>query len=1057
MAAAMTLSDLSIRRPVFATVLSLLLVILGCMAALRLPVRELPDVTAPVVGISTSYRGASADIIESRITQVLENELAGVEGIDKLSSSSRDGSSSITIEFDVGRDLDAAANDVRERVARVVARLPEDADPPQISKTGESTDPVLMLAVSSSRRSDLELSDYVERYLNDPLAAIPGVAQVRGGGTRRYAMRIWLDRQAMAARQITVADVTGALRTQNVQLPSGRIESQQREFSVRTDMSFRTPAEFENLVLTHGGDGYLVRLRDIASVQLGAEDARTIARSDGKPTVMMMLVPQSTANVLQVAQAAKAEVAALQAQLPEDITLKVQVDNSAFIIASMEKVMRALLETLVIVLVVIYLFLGSLRAMIIPAVTIPVSILAAATVMAALGYSLNTVTLLGAVLAIGLVVDDAIVVLENIVRRAEHGEPGLLAAMNGAREIGFAVIATTLVLIAVFLPISYLQGTIGRMFSEFGVTIAAAVGFSALVALTLTPMMCSKLFANGVQRGRLASAVDNAFQRVAQRYRRWLSAALSGRRPFWILASTGAVAASVIALLLLGWPFAAARLPQELTPSEDRGAIRVMVTGIEGASLTYMDDKFKQVEDFARSEMDRGNVRNVLARVGGGNGGNVSSDVNSGMVMVRLVDWNRRNESAEQIAERLRREMAGIPGVRAFPTLPSAFAQRSGNSPVQVVLEGPDYATVSGWSDQVMARIARDNPRILNLDSDYKERKPQLYVQVDRNRAADLGVPMDSIGSTLETMMGSSTVTTYISGGREYNVMLQARDDQRATVSDLDNIYVRGTASASSAAPVVPLASVVQINEQAGPTELKRFNRQRAVTISATLAPGYALGDALQYIERVVHEEIHEGTPQIDYDGQSRELKRSSSGLLQTFGFALLIVYLVLAAQFESFVHPIVILASVPMALVGALLGLVIFGSSLNVYSQIGLVMLVGIASKNGILIVEFANQLRDRGTEFVQATIEAATTRLRPVLMTSLATAVGAVPLVIATGAGAESRRSIGATVFCGLILAVLLTMFVVPALYTLIARRTRSASYVSRLLDQQRQQDPG
>ncbi|MEO7773996.1 MAG: efflux RND transporter permease subunit [Steroidobacteraceae bacterium] len=1034
----MTISDLSIRRPVFATVLSLLLLILGVMAALRLPIREYPDVSAPVVNVFTSYRGASASVIEARITQVLENEIAGIEGIDKLNSSSRDESSILNIEFTPERDMESAANDVRDRVSRVLSRLPEEANPPQISKVSDSADPVMIIILSSPTLHPLELTDYAQRYLVDRFASVPGVATVRMGGARRYAMRVWLDRGGLAARQITVGDVEAALRAENVELPAGRIESAEREFTLRTDTSMTNESDFRALVVGRGADGYLVRLGEVARVEIAAEDQRSYARVNGAPAIFLPIVAQSTANILEVSKGIKQELARIQPTLPKDMALEINLDNSIFILESMKKVLHALAETLVVVLVVIFLFLGSMRATLIPAVTIPVSLFAAATVMTALGYSVNTLTLLGAVLAIGLVVDDAIVVLENIVRRIEQGEPALLGAINGSREIGFAVVATTMVLVAVFLPISYLQGNVGRMFSEFGITVAAAVVFSALVALTLTPMMTSKLFGAGIERGRFATFVDDLFQRFALGYEARLRYVLVGRRPIIVLSAAGVSAAAVICLMVIGWPIKGLKLPQEFIPAEDRAAIQIQISAPEGSSLAYTDRQIRRVADIARDEVKRGNALGVNERTGSFGRG----DVSSGQIFMPLSLWDKREESAEQIVQRLRVRTADVPGVRVNPIAPRGNFGGYGK-PVQIVLQGSEYSELVALADKIIDK-AQQNPRLFNVESDYLERKPQFALSIDRNKAADLGVSLSNVGRVLETMLGSRVVTTFPRGGDEYNVILQAREEQRASVSDLDNIYVRSDSSRS----LIPLASLVRIEEQAGAIELRRFNRLRSVTVAANLAAGYSLGDALEFMDGVIKEVAPNGA-QVDYNGESRELKRSASGLYLTFGFALLIVYLVLAAQFESFVHPLVILAAVPMALTGAIFGLWLFGSTINVFSQIGAVMLIGIASKNGILIVEFANQLRDRGEEFLEAIIHSSRVRLRPVLMTSLATAAGAMPLMMASGAGAESRQSIGATVFFGATTAVALTLFVVPTLYVLIARNTRSPQYVTRLIE--------
>ncbi len=1041
----MTLSDISVRRPVFATVISLLLLILGFMAALRLPIREYPDVSRPIVGVSTFYRGANAKVIETRVTQVLEGELAGIEGVEKMTSSSRDQISRINIEFSIDRDLDAAASDVRERVSRAQASLPEEVEAPQVTKVDDGTDAIMYINVTSPIRSALELTDYTERNLSDRFSSVPGVATIRVGGGRRYAMRVWLNREALAARQLTVADVENALRRENVELPAGRIESEQREFTLRTDTAMNSEEDFRNLTIGRGADGYQVRLSEVAEVQLAAEDERTLARSNGQPGVSIGIFPTSKANVLEVSQAVRAELERTREGLPADIQLEVNLDFTVFIVESMRKVVLVLGETLLIVLVVIFVFLGTWRATLMPALTIPVSILAAAIVMVALGYSINTLTLLGAVLAIGLVVDDAIVVLENIARRIEAGEASLLAAINGSREISFAVVATTLVLMAVFVPVSYMEGTLGRLFGEFGVTVAAAVAFSALVALTLTPMMASKLFSGGIKRGRLATRLDVFFKQLTSNYREALGNGLEGRRPLMIVGGAFAFATLLVLLLVVGQPFGGLKLQQEFAPKEDRAMLPILVSGPEGASLANVDRYMRQIEVLLQSEVEAGNARRVITRSGSfGSPG----DVNAGTLYTPLTLWDEREDTADQIAQRIRMRTAGITGVRIVVITPPGLGIRGQGKPLQVVLGGTNYDELARWRDQVVARVQAENPRIINLDSDYQERKPQLLISIDRNKSADLGVSLQNVGRTLETMLGSRIVTTFLRGGEEFNVVLQARDEDRATVTDLGNIYVRSERTGS----MVPLSALVSVQESAGPEQLRRFDRLRSITLSANLAAGYSLGEALEYMEDTIRSEVPEGV-QINYDGESRELKQSGGRLWLTFAFALLIVYLVLAAQFESFIHPFVILATVPLAISGALIGLFLFNASINVFSQIGAIMLIGIACKNGILIVEFANQLRDRGADHLQAVVDAATIRLRPIMMTSLCTAFGAVPLMTATGAGAESRQAIGSAVFFGVMFSLVLTLFVVPALYALIARNTRSPHYISDLIDRLRE----
>ncbi|HET9863281.1 MAG TPA: efflux RND transporter permease subunit [Steroidobacteraceae bacterium] len=1036
----MIISEMSVRRPVLATVMSLLLFILGLAAVFGLSLREYPDIERPVVNIETRYRGASADVVETRITQIIENEIAGIEGVERLNSSSRDERSQINVEFTLDRDLDAAANDVRERLSRVVQRLPLEADPSRITKVDSGTDPIMWINVSSTQRNILELTDYLNRYLVDQFSTLDGVASVRVNGARRYAMRVWLVRENLAARQLTVADVENALLRENVELPAGRLESAQREFTLRTDTNLRTEEDFRNLVVGRGADGYLVRLGEVAQVRLASEDDRSISRTNGQSGTSMAIIPQSKANVLATSAAVKQRLLEVQKTLPKDLKAEINIDNGVFISASLKNVVMALSETLVLVLIVIFLFLGTVRATLIPAVTIPVSIIAAAIVMLALDFSINTLTLLAAVLAIGLVVDDAIVVLENIVRRIEGGEPALLAAIRGSHEIGFAVVATTLVLMAVFVPISFMSGDVGRLFGEFGVTVAAAVGFSAFVALTMTPMMTAKLFANGMPKSRVAGGVDRLFHNLDERYADGLRRALTGRRPLWLVGGAMALFGLLVLLLVEGIPFPGLKLSSEVAPQEDRAFVRIFVTAPEGASLAYMDRQLRTVEDIAMEEVARGNAKRVSTRSGGFGR---SADFSTGFVMLPLNLWDQRDESAGEIAERLRQRTEHIAGARVNVNQAGSALTRGSTRPLAIALGGGDYDEIVKWRDKVMQRVAAENPNIRNLESDYLERQPRVLVQIDRNKAADLGVSLQTVGRTLETMLGSRIVTTFERAGEEYDVILQAQDEQRASVNDLDNLYVRSDKDGA----LIPLAALVRIEERAGPTELRRTDRMRAIELAGSLAPGYALGDAVEYMEKVIREEAPNA--QIIYNGETYQLKKSGNTMWITFGFALLVVYLVLAAQFESFIHPVVILVTVPLAITGALLGLFLFNSTINIFSQIGCIMLIGIACKNGILIVEFANQLRDRGVEFAEAVIQASATRLRPVLMTSLCTAFGAVPLMLAHGAGAESRESIGATVFFGTVVSLGMTLYVVPALYLLIARNTRSPEYMSRLID--------
>ncbi len=1030
----MRLSEVSVKRPVFATVISLMLVILGLLAASRLPVRELPNVESPVVSIDTTYRGASADVVENKITQVIEDRVAGLEGVTKMTSQSVDGRSSIDLEFDPNRPVDAAANDVRDRVARVADQLPEEADPPDIGKVDSNAAPIMYVNLSSDTMSVLELTDYADRVLSERLGVVPGVARVRLSGARRYAMRVWIDREALAARQLTVLDIENALRRENVQLPAGRIESSQRELTLRTETGLDTAQDFRQLAIGRGPDGYQVRLGEVADVRLAAENERTVSRSNGVPGISLGIEQVSKANTLEVAHGVRAELDRLRPELPPGTVLEINLDRSIFIEESMREVVIALGMSLSLVLAVIYLFLGNLRAMLIPAVTIPVSIIAAFIVMAAMGFSINILTLLGLVLAIGLVVDDSIIVLENIYRRIEGGEAPLLASVEGSREIGFAVIATTLVLMAVFVPISFLQGSVGQLFREFGFTLAAAVAFSSLVALSLTPMLASKLLSSGARHSRFAEWVDGFFRGLAARYEATLRRLML--RP-WLVVAAMLVAVGLAAMLFRS-------IPSELAPSEDRGMIFYSLTAPEGSSLEYIDRHARESEDIIARERATGDVVRGLLRIPGGFGG--ASDINQARGFLLLAPWSERERGAEEIAQSVRRQLNQIPGVRSSVGVIGGWTRGGGSSPVQVVLGGTDYKDLAQWRDQLMQRM-RDNPGLDNVQSNYEERKPELRVAVDRDRAADLGISLQTVGRTLETVLGSRIVTTYIDRDREYNVILQGRAEDRATPTDLDNLYVRSDRTGA----LIPLSNLVRLTETAGPMRLNRFDRLRAITVTASLAPGYTLGEALTYVEKVVKDELP-GSVRLEFDGQSREFKESGGQLYMMFLLAMVVVFLVLAAQFESFLHPFVIMTTVPLAVIGALVGLWMYGVSINVFSQIASIMLVGLAAKNGILIVEFANQLRDRGVEFREAVIGAAAIRLRPVLMTSFCTAFGALPLLLATGAGAESRQSIGVVVFYGVIISVFLTLVVVPAVYLIVARNTRSPQAISKMIDRLR-----
>ncbi len=1024
----MVLSDISIKRPVFATVISLILIVLGVASLFKMPIREYPKIDPPIIQIVTTYRGASAPVVDNQITEILEGAVAGIEGIKAIQSQSRDERSQITLEFRLTRDVDSAANDVRDRVARALARLPEQADTPIVQKVDGDSRPILWIALNSETLSPLDLTDIARRRIVDRLAIVEGVAQVLVLGERRFSMRIWLDRQALAARGLTVQDVEDAIRRENVELPGGRIESTARELTVRTDSRMSTPDQFRQVVVARGTGGAQVLLGEVARVEVGAEDTRGGYRINGRPSIGLGILRQSTANTLAVADGVKAEMERIKPTLPPGVDAIIGYDESLFIAQSIYEVEHALIIALALVVGVIFLFLRSVRATIIPAVAIPVSIVASFLPMAVFGFSVNVLTLLGLVLAIGLVVDDAIVVLENIHRRIELGEDPLLASLLGSREIAFAVIATTLVLVSVFLPLSFMGGNTGRLFTEFGIALAASVLFSGLIALTLTPMMCSKLLRAHEGESLLVRMTEPFFVAMNDGLRWTLDKAL--RAPVLVMGVSAAM--SLFAVVLFN------ALPKEFAPTEDRGVVIIPTTGPEGASFPYTTEHVIRLESLLQKYIDNGEAYAVFATVGGFQRpaiGNVAT------IFVRLAPWSERNRKQQAIASEIFPMVAGIPGIRGFALNPPSLGQRGFQPPLQFVIGGPDYDTLIAWRD-VFLEKARTNPRLLNLDHNFKETKPEVRVDIDRRKAADLGISIAAVGRTIETLMGSREVTTYVVGGQEYKVLLQAPDSARLSPYDLQNVFVR-----TGSGGLVPLSNVVTLSERARAQTLSRQDRVRAITIQASLAPGYSLGEALDFLDRTAKEVLPQEA-RISYLGQSLEFRESSGALYVTFALALLVVFLVLAAQFESFIHPFVILLSTPLAVTGGLLALWVTGQTLNVFSQIGMVLLIGLMAKNGILVVEFANQLRDRGMSIRDAVLEASVVRLRPILMTSIATVLGAVPLAMATGAGAESRQALGVVIVGGITLSTIVTLYAVPALYLLLAPYTKPIGAIAAKL---------
>ena len=1006
----MRISEISIRRPVFATVMSLMILLIGLVSFDRLSVREYPRIDEPVVTVTTKLIGASSEVIESQVTKPLEDSIAGIDGVDIITSISRSEQSQITVRFKLEKSPDDAAADVRDRVSRVRARLPDAIDEPVIAKVEADATPTIWLAFTSDTLSPLEVTDVINRIVKPRLQTVPGVSNVQINGDRLFSMRIWLDPDKLAAYKLTVQDVEDAIRKQNLEVPAGRIESQQREFSVTARTDLNTVPQFSEIALK-SVNGYTVRLRDVARIEQAPASERSSVRLNGVPSISTGIIRNATANPLEISAAVRKIMPQIQAELPPGVTVQVANDNAVFIDRSVKSVYRTIAEAVVLVALVVFVFLRTLRASIIPMVTIPVSLIGAFGIMAAAGFTINTLTLLALVLAIGLVVDDAIVVLENIFRHIEEGLEPFQAALKGAKEISFAVVAMTLTLVAVYAPLAFTPGRTGRLFTEFALTLAGAVIVSGFVALTLTPMMCSKLLSHNPKPNRFDRGMERVLVALSDGYGRVLGWVLTQR---WIVLLVMAAAAGGS-----WWLFKNAK--SELAPLEDRGVILATVNAPDGATLDYTARYLRAIETIGRNypEFDR-----VFVVAG-------NPTVSQGVSFLRTVDWSERTRSTQQLARDLQPQFQGLPGVTAFPITPPSlgqgFRERSIN---YVIVTSDSYDNLARVSQQFLAEIAK-NPGFVQPDTDLRLNKPEIFVEVDRARAADMGVNVDAVARTVETMLGGRVVTRYKRDADQYDVIVQTADRGRTTPEDIEKLFVRGRGEA-----MVPLSSLIKVREAVSPRELNHFNQRRSVSITANLAPGYALGEALQFMDQTAAKVLPSGYA-TELNGVSREFRSSSGALGLVFVLALMFIFLVLAAQFESFVDPFIILLAVPLSMVGALLAMYWTGGTLNVYSQIGLITLVGLITKHGILIVEFSNQLRQQGRDVMQAVTEAASLRLRPILMTTGAMVLGALPLATATGAGAESRQQIGWVIVGGMSLGTLLTLFVVPTVYTLLARK--------------------
>ena len=1005
----MRLSETSIRRPVLATVMSLLLVLIGLVSFNKLSVREYPRIDEPLVNVSTRLLGASSEVMESQVTKPLEDSIAGIDGVDIMTSVSRTESSQITVRFKLTKDPDTAAAEVRDRVARVRGRLPTAVDEPVISKVEADATPTIWLAYTSETMGPLELTDLINRVVKPRLQTVPGVADVQIGGDRKYSMRIWLDADRMAAYRLTVQDIEDALRRQNLEVPAGRIESVQREFNVTARTDLNTPAEFAAIVVKTQ-PAFSVRLGDVARVEEGAASERSRVRLNGVPSMSTGIIRNATANPIDVANGVRDLMPLIQRDLPASVKVIQANDLSVFIDRSIKAVYTTLVESVVLVALVIFVFLRTLRASVIPLVTIPVSLVGAFALIAAAGFTVNTLVMLALVLAIGLVVDDAIVVLENIFRHIEEGMAPFQAALKGVREISFAVVAMTLTLAAVFAPLAFTPGRTGRLFIEFALTLAGAVLVSGFVALTLTPMMCSKLLKHNANPGRFDRFMERVLLGISSGY---------GRTLAWTLSHAWSVALVMLAAGAgVWWLYSTAK--SELAPYEDRGVIALPVRAPDGATLAYTARYLDAIDRITAqfAEFDR-----RFMFIGGG-------QVSNAFGVLRTVDWEERTKNTAQLQRELMPKLMGLPGVTVFPVTPPSLGQSFRARPIDYVLvSGDSYDKMAQVAQQMLQEIAK-NPGIVQPDIDLQLNKPEIFMEVNRDRAADAGVQVETVARTVETMLGGRVVTRYKRDAEQFDVLVQTGAEGRTTPDAIDKLFVRGRNDA-----MVPLSSLVKIRESVGPRELNHFNQRRSVAISANLAPGYSLGEALSFLDATAAKVLPPGYA-TELNGVSREFRASSGALSLVFGLALLFIFLVLAAQFESFVDPFIILLSVPLALVGALGAMQLTGGTMNVFSQIGLVTLVGLITKHGILIVEFSNQLRRQGLATRDAVIQASSLRLRPILMTTAAMVLGALPLALATGAGAESRQQIGWVIVGGMSVGTMLTIFVVPTVYLWFSR---------------------
>ena len=1028
----MYLTDLSIKRPVVATVMSLILVIFGLVVFNEIPTDELPDVERPIVTIQTNYQGASAEIVDTQITQKIEDRVGGTPGLINIESMSEDGSSRIEMTFKSDLDLDNVANDVRSFVARVVDELPEEASAPEVYKQSAGFRTTMWMSFSSDFMSDMELTDYADRYLTDYFATVEGVGRVRLGGEREISLRIWLDPIALAARDLTTQEVEQTLRSENLEFPSGRIESKDIDLTIKLENAYDKIETYKNLPLKKSFDGSITKLSDVARVEFGPVSTRTVFKGNGKQVVGIGIYQQSDANTIKVANRLKKKIKEIQPTLPDGTSLEVSFDRSNYISTAIYEVYKTLVIALILVTIIIYLFLGNIRALVVPIIALPVSLISTFLAIYFFDFSINLFTLMALVLAIGIVVDDAIVMLENIVRRVEKGETSLVAAYKGSKQVSFAIIATTLVLVAVFIPLIFIKGLSGTLYTQTAVTLSFAVIISSFVALSLSPMIASKVLVKKNIKSKVSQKFEVSLNKFRDFYKRTLL--------FWLKRKKEIIIFLTIILVLTTSVFLYA--PKELMPKEDRGAFFVIIKAPESSGFEYTSSKSEEIEGFLLPEVGKGEYRRLLLRVPGF--GKSSTQVNSGFIIVLLEHWDNRKRDGQRIMMESFRKISKVPGVLAFPVMPQGIRTGGVQKPVQFVLLGNTYEDLIKWKE-VIKNEARKNKNLINVEDDFNQTKAILNVKIDQEKTSDLGVSTLEIGRSIETMFGSRNVTKFTKDGREYDIILQGDIKNRKEPSNLAKVYVRS----KNTGKLVSISNLVSLEEEGIAPILSRYNRQKAITISANIVGDYSLSDALNFLEKTTNDNFP--SARIAYKGESEELRETSYQIYLIFALALLTAYLVMAAQFESFKHPFTIMLTVPLAIFGGILGLLVVGSSINIFSQIALIILIGLATKNGILIVEFANQLRDEGKDIEKSIIESANIRLRPILMTSISTIIGVLPLVFSSGPGEASRLTVGITILFGMIFSTFFTLYVIPTIYLAIGKNTKSINHIEKELKKQ------